>query len=400
MPVRVEHLGKKCRCERCGHIFLVVASPTSQTTRDAAGKPEDEYEPWGVDDAPLPSELLTRQPKLLPVHCRLCFTLMYATEKQVGGSLACPDCGVKTVVKRPPPELPPRPEPLVEGYELGEATAPGPRPTAVPMVVRNQLAKQQAERHEQEENRPVEYTGTRPKLPRVPLVQGVLSMLLCEAILVRWIILSISLTIVIWLLSFALLPVYSQYQVVALAGLVFGVLWAMSIAAIWIAVLIESSDGNDRLHNPPDMLFYDWFGNLIYVAVASAIAGVPFGVIAVPLVEWLRGDLGAWLPGGAATGGWLFCFPIVLLSMLEQGSPLAILSPRIVGSLVRQPMAWLLFYAETALLVAGSAMAVFAAVKLSPWLMLAVGPTAVALSLLYFRLLGRLAWWLAEEVRK
>ena len=324
---------------------------------------------------------------------------MYAQKKQIGGHLTCPDCGVKTLVKRPPPE-PTRASPLVEGYDLDEASAPGPGPKIVPAVIQRLAAEAEAEVKEKE-GQPKQpdavSNSSRPRMPLVPLVQGVLSMLFCEAIVVRWIILSVSLTIVLWLLSFSLLPISSQYQFIALAGLVFGSLWAMGTAAILIAVLTESSEGNNRLHNPPALIFYEWFGDLFYVVIASAMAGVPFGVIAVPLAKLLPWDLGLWLPGSAAIGGWLFCFPIMLLSMLEQGSPAAIFSPKLVRSLWRQPWAWLLFYAESTLLIAVCATSLVAAVMLTPLLGLLATPIVVAMSLVYFRLLGRLAWWLAER---
>lgn len=34
----------------------------------------------------------------IPVYCRLCHTLMYADESQVGTNLMCPDCGTQTPV--------------------------------------------------------------------------------------------------------------------------------------------------------------------------------------------------------------------------------------------------------------------------------------------------------------
>lgn len=45
---------------------------------------------------------------LIPFHCKLCNTLMYAPEDQVGQELTCPDCETKTVV-------PPKASPIVRG---------------------------------------------------------------------------------------------------------------------------------------------------------------------------------------------------------------------------------------------------------------------------------------------
>lgn len=59
--------------------------PTYGVRMDASGEPAEDWS------------------KRYPVYCKLCATMMYASEDQVGQELTCPDCDTKTVV-------PPRPE--------------------------------------------------------------------------------------------------------------------------------------------------------------------------------------------------------------------------------------------------------------------------------------------------
>ena len=96
--------------------------------------------------------------------------------------------------------------------------------------------------------------------------------------------------------------------------------------------------------------------------------------------------------------GGLLAFPPLLLSCLENGSPLELFSPKIFASLYRRPGHWLLFSLEAALLVAGTLFALAALSQRSPAAALLAIPLCVATSLLYFRLLGRFAWWLAESL--
>ncbi len=87
-----------------------------------------------------------------------------------------------------------------------------------------------------------------------------------------------------------------------------------------------------------------------------------------------------------------FVFPMVLLSMLEAGSPWSPLSLGVCRSLVSAFGAWVLFYLEAALLSAG--LLLFAEVVLylvGVWGLLLAAPAWVMFLIMYFRLLGRLA---------
>ena len=70
------------------------------------------------------------QPKYIAVNCRHCDTLMYATEKQVGHSITCPDCG-KSQKVLPPAKPKPARSVLASDADtpkLDPAFAPAERP--------------------------------------------------------------------------------------------------------------------------------------------------------------------------------------------------------------------------------------------------------------------------------
>jgi hypothetical protein len=171
----------------------------------------------------------------------------------------------------------------------------------------------------------------------------------------------------------------------------FGAFSLMGASACWMAVLKESSEGNDRLYNPPGLVFVDWAGECFYVVIAGSLAVAP-GALAwhfIPNLPW-------WAGPAMTAATCLGLFPVFLLSQLDNGSSLEIISPKLVKTLGKFPGPWLLFYTESVVLVGGTAAAIAGLQYLSSFLILLSVLVASIASFLYFRLLGRLAWWLAE----
>ncbi len=386
LSARVEHVGRKAKCPDC-YSRTVVPPPTKvKKKQPPQAMHGQQYGLWDVDTAPLPAELAAKQPKFFPVYCRLCQTLMHAQPKQVGSKLTCPDCGVKTLVVEPPPEKPKASALVPDGeeYQLDETSAPSPRPAPTPpeavegqkiVEYRDQLQK--------------EY-GERPRLPRLPTLQGIFPMLLRSPIPAWWLGLSCALTAAVMLGLEAGSSMGGGFA--AIMGVCFlamacilGILTLSALTTLWCGILTDSSEGNQRLYNPPSPAPQEWFGALLYVGIALAVSLFPAWVLA------------AIVPNRIAVIGisLLLCFPVVLLSTLEQGSPMEILSPRLLKSLIQRAPLWLLFYLQTAILVGASA---WVTVQWLPNSLMAIIPFSVAVSLLYFRLLGRFAWWLAESM--
>ncbi|MEM9352332.1 MAG: hypothetical protein AAGA92_04910 [Planctomycetota bacterium] len=404
MSMPAKYAGKRVECPDCGTKNTIPEPPPEREPVVPEAMHGQQYGVWSVD-GPLPSEIRDRHPRYIAVHCRLCQTLMHARPEQVGQMLDCPDCGAKTVVTAPVEEAASQRVLVPDGdeYQLDESSAPTDRPMPA------------AARRIEEESRAAG-SETAPRLersqkpPRLPLVSGVARMLIRSPVSVWWFGLSVWLAVLIALL---IVPV----QMGALGGggqagvagalmtvaayacvCILGPIWLAAMASLCGAVLEESSDGVDVLASPPGRDFTDWFGWLWLIVVSAGASTLP---------GWAAGALGDW--GAAEAGvslvlevrvvapllGVLLCFPVMLLSALENGSSMDVFSKSVWGSVLRRPLHWLLFYVEAAVLAAGCAAAILWMGD-SAW---AAAPMLVAAGLVYFRLLGRLGWWLSESLR-
>jgi hypothetical protein len=168
-------------------------------------------------------------------------------------------------------------------------------------------------------------------------------------------------------------------------------------------MVTESSEGHDRLQAPPNWFAFEWFGDTLTFVMAAAASTLPSWGLAkgIDLARRASSDGASGLSveaiGAVTAGGWLMFFPIVLLSSLDQGSPLDVFSPRVLGSLVRGFVPWLTFYVVSTLWLAGFGYLAWKAAG-TPAALLLVPAVCVPASLLYMRHLGRLAWWLADAL--
>ena len=396
LSARIEHVGKKAKCPDCDTISVVPPPPKVKKKKPPRAMHGQQYGLWGVDEAPLPAELAAKQPKLFPVYCDLCNTLMQAQVKQVGSKLKCPDCGSKTRVPEPPPEQPVTTVLVPDGqeYQLDESAAPGPRPVPVPpALIEGQKQDEYRDRLQ------AEY-GDRPKLPRLPTLQGVWPMLLRPPLPTWWLGLSCALTAALMLGLSVLGSGGGGFEaIMALCffamGCIIGCFWFSASAALGCCVLTDSSEGNNKLFNQPASAPQEWIGETLFVAIALAASAIPGWAVGAILAGQGIGFPGLPVQGLATGVGMLLSFPVLLLSTLETGSPIEIFSPRILKSLIRRPFHWLLLYIQTAI-IAGACL--WLATLWVPDSLYLFCPSAMAASLLYFRLLGRFAWWLAESM--
>jgi len=232
-------------------------------------------------------------------------------------------------------------------------------------------------------------------------------MLVTEEVLSRWILLSIVLGFAGQFLGEALLtPIQGQAEAIKLIFTVIGgllaVAWLAMVAPLAVAIVGESADGQDKLHQPPRLLAFDWFNELFSVAMAGSVAGL-CGLGAWKLTRVAQ--LGPVTSAAVAAMVVLTVLPVTLLSTLLEGTPFGILSMRLVASFGRCAGAWLLFYLQTftlAALVGGAAWMALQALRPQAgdvttlvWLL---GPLAIAALFIKMRLLGRLAWWISQRI--
>jgi hypothetical protein len=87
-----------------------------------------------------------------------------------------------------------------------------------------------------------------------------------------------------------------------------------------------------------------------------------------------------------------------MLSQLDINSAAGIVSGRILASTKRCPFSWMFFYLENAILAAICGAATYGVAMNDPSAALWLVPLYVAAMIVFARLLGRLAWRLAEAM--
>jgi DNA-directed RNA polymerase subunit RPC12/RpoP len=410
-----DQVGQQIKCPDCGARNVVPPPPPPKRKNIPAAMEGEQYELWDADQQPLPSQLVATQPRYIAVRCKHCDTLMYATEKQVGQSIACPDCGKRHVVP-PPAKQVAKPPVLAADAEtpvVDPAADPGERPVVITpsrqMLYEEERAAELAAEQEIERRtgKKMRDARGRPILPRWPLFTGVWRMLVTEEIIARWILLSIVLGFAGQFLSEALFtPIQGQLEAIKLIFTVLGgflmLAWIAMAGPLIVAIVGESSDGEDRLNQPPRLLAFDWFNEMFSVLMAAAVAGLcGFGAWQLARLTSLEPILSA----AIATAVVLIVLPVALLSTLLEGTPVGVLSPRLVSSLGRCSGAWLQFYLQTfilAALVGGATWILWSALGLrqgdETTLLWLLSPLVIAALFIDMRLLGRLAWWMSEQI--
>ncbi len=384
--------GKKAKCTDCGAVNVVPAPKKQEARREPQAMQGQQYGVWDVNKAPDPESQRAAQPKLFPVYCRVCDTLMYAQLKHVGGQLKCPDCGALTTVKEPPKEVEKK-SPLVpagQEYKLDptQLIVASPVPEYVERLKReSKVAVEKVAKQREEE---------RPKMPRLPTLNGIWSMLLKEPIPTWWVGTSAVGIVVAGLALEAATAkgggISAMYMLCCVvAAIMIGVLfWIAPVAAIWCAIVAESSEGHKKLHVSPSPWIFESFPEIFYIFFPVALGLIPAFAV-MQFVPWQYSTV-------VGCVSMLVFFPVLLLSTFQESTPMGVFSARIWGSLAIRPAYWLLFYIESAIIWAAGAVTCANILLYAEGWILAAVPIALATGFVYFRVLGRFAWWLAESL--
>jgi hypothetical protein len=97
-------------------------------------------------------------------------------------------------------------------------------------------------------------------------------------------------------------------------------------------------------------------------------------------------------------GSVFLVFPLVHLSQQAGTSTWEIINLQVLGAMIRCPFSMILFYVESAILVALCGFAMYGALLVNPYLTIAVMPLIVLCIFLYARLIGRLGWRLSQKM--
>jgi predicted Zn finger-like uncharacterized protein len=400
---RRDQVGKQIKCPDCGAQNVVPPPPVEKVKKQPAAIEGDQYEVWGVDEAPPLAEIIAAQPKYIAVLCRMCQTLMHATPEQVGRKLKCPDCGTLTVIE-PPEESVKKPAAANDEYELeiDPTLDPGERPHVIVPPRRPMLYEEEAEAARKKAEERAAHGGHRgPKydergravMPRYPLASRVLSFMFTSGVIRRWAALTLTWYILVsptWLTSLTMMGPIAAVPM-GIMSFICILVWFAGLAAIVLSIIVESSEGNDEIHSWPSTNPADWIGEFFYLVFASFVS---------PLPGWL---LGRFIPDPATQitlfiGSIYFALPVIILSQLEVGSAFAVASPRVIGSIFRVPGSWLMFYVEIGIVGLVCLGATFVAALAGSVFVAGLVPLYIAAIVMCARILGRLAWKISESV--
>ena len=166
-----------------------------------------------------------------------------------------------------------------------------------------------------------------------------------------------------------------------------------------LAILQDTSLGRDVIESWPQGFFMDWLFEGLYVGVALFLGVLP-GVLVSQIVLCAGGATSVYAVAFAVCCAvtLLVLFPVLLLSLLEAGSPLIPISGPIWRSLSAARPRWVQFYALSVVLAAAGLVILLGFRRGGLLLDFLVLFLVTALSMIYFRLLGRLAWCCREAV--
>jgi hypothetical protein len=180
------------------------------------------------------------------------------------------------------------------------------------------------------------------------------------------------------------------------AAIVCGLLWFSVLSGTVMAVLRDTSEGCNEIESWPGYVFLDWIGEPVHVFCAVCMSAVPGAAVA-----WLLSKLNVapveviWITGPVSI---FIMFPIVLISTLETNSMFGVLSWPVLRTLKRSADGWLKFYVAAAAMIAAAVGVSWAASGLGVLVGLIVAAIADPIGwMIYFRLLGRLAWFCADR---
>lgn len=399
----LHQVGREMKCPDCGAKTVLPPPPPSKKKNIPAAMEGEQYELWEADESPLPSVLYAHQPKYIAVTCSRCETVMYPTEKQVEQTIVCPDCNTKCVVP-----LPTKPQAKrdvlardADTPKLDAAAHPGERPAYLNPSTRKMVHEEVREAEYQRALEKSRRTGKpmeidhrgRPVMPRWPLITGILPFLFSRGVPVRWLAISFGFFAVSFVLQFGIATaMQNPFLAIPLfaGGCILALLVITITAGNLMAIVTESSEGNRVIQSWPALT--DGFFELLYFAVSGTLSALPGWLLArfvLPQPE---------LSGLCVGVSIIACFPIMLLSQLHFNSPWGLISPQIIASLTCCSPSWLLFYLESVALGVICGTVAFFTTRSNLISALLFIPLYVATLIIYMRLLGRLAWRLAEAM--
>ncbi len=243
---------------------------------------------------------------------------------------------------------------------------------------------------------------------KAPLVYGIIDFLFRGGTILRWVMFAAMLTIVAELAKIGVQYAQAEdnTQAVALFVLWAGVpvlaVWLFSFSAAFHAIVEATGNGDDEVATWPDWNVFGWFGPAMFVLLAAILSALPGGLIAAATFAASRASPMLAIFGivSPVVFSMLVLFPFIYCSMLIEDNIFAFVSAYMLRSLTIAGDAWVYFcmYSLGLALLGTCAIGTLIAPN---FVFTAVGAAAaMALLIVYARLLGRLMWVAAQRDAK
>lgn len=348
------------------------------------------------------------EPDFLALRCPTCQAGLRIRSKLAGTTGTCPQCGGAISIPLRPEidfdsaeETNPVSDPLdaEAGYRLAELVdfQPDDQPAPLPPELRpvapeggflGQMARVRTERAE--------------SAPRILFYTGVFEFPWYTEVWPRWgwLVLGGSAATMIPVLAWTYLGGLGGYAGVSLAFFAMPQIWitlwtGAFAAACGMQVFEHTAAGSDHIFSWPEPNWRDWVWQLMYLGyVAAMVLAIAYGIGLAA-----GGSPETLLMSIAITE--FFLFPFCLLSVMEANNLAILVSPGILATLFRKGLSWILFYLVTGFLTAIWLGIAWLVCQVTPLLLIPVnGLLYASLVLIWFRLLGRLAWSISHRRSK
>jgi hypothetical protein len=345
-------------------------------------------------------------PETVPIACPRCKTRITVPATAAGSTRQCPGCRTDFLVTRSMLRLQPE-QPENAGEEEDYAVQAPPPPQTGPDLDRwttpsvlespeETTGREGEDIAGSEDIRPSAAWKTSVPPPWWLFTGGLAAFLGDSGAWMRaltlgfWMLISLSL-LHLGLLTSSAAAAGNMLSVVAsvlftLAGLILHVPIFMLVAAYGLAVLLDSSDGLNVMVNWPRGFLTDWLRESFYL-LAALLWGLLPGGLASYLFPWPVDPILVYAAGEAVF------FPIMLLSALDGVTPALPSSAAVWKSLFRHAFVWLWFYALSIPLLILIVWLYSSAVLSTDFYRTLLASASAAGWFVYFRLLGRLAWY-------
>lgn len=347
------------------------------------------------------------EPDFIAIRCATCQARLRIRARLAGTVGTCPQCRASISIPQRPDidfELPQptgEPESFTPdgGYRLAEPLdyQPDDHPEPLPAELRPAAPEvgyldELARVRKQEVENP----------PRFLFFSGVFDFPWYPEVWPRWAYLALggSAATLLPMLALAYLGGTSGYAGVGLAFFAMPQIWitiwsGSFAAACGLQVFDDTAAGSNHISGWPEPNWREWMWPLMYLTyVAAMVFALGYGL------SLLLGGSNQTIVLTISITAFVL-LPFCLLSVMEANNLAILLSPRLLGTLFRKGTAWMQFYLVTGILAAAWIGIAWLLVSIHPLLLIVInGLLYASMTLIWFRLLGRLAWAISHNRSK